>query len=228
MVAEVSSFVNSINGSDSSPAAESTARLVTRDLLGGSKELDLHLHVPSGWEKLLDINSGEVYLQKCNAPSSSSSPSERKQAGLKQKDNQIASKLQDLNYPPDVEQSSKILDDATLDLRLVSSSSNYQSVCTLDKVKFALEKVEKESRKRSVSMTLSKGSPLSSNSSSSIKDGEVNQEDNSPSAFATGCPSCLMYVLISKSDPKCPRCNSIVPSPPPIMKKPRLDLNLTI
>lgn len=234
MAAEVSSFVRLINSGESSPAAsgsgKSTAKLVTRDLLGGSKELDLDLQVPAGWEKLLDINSGKVYLQRCNALSSSSSTPERKQT-----DNPIVSKLQDLNYPPAVQQQSKNSDDATLDLKLVPSpsslpsSSNYQSVCTLDKVKFALEKVEKESRKRSVSMMLSKGSsPPSSNSSSSIKDGEINQEDNSPSAFAIGCPSCLMYVLISKTDPKCPRCKTIVPSPPPIMKKPRIDLNLTI
>ncbi|KAG9143913.1 hypothetical protein Leryth_016110 [Lithospermum erythrorhizon] len=231
MATEVSSIVRPINGSDSSSVGQSTAKLVTRDLLGGSKELDLDLQVPSGWEKLLDINSGKVYLQKCNTSSSSSSSSERKQA-----DNQIVSKLQDLNYPPAVEKTSQLLGDATLGLKLVpspssfpSSSNNYQSVCTLDKVKFALEKVEKESRKRSVSMTMSKGSPPSSNSSSSIKDGEINQEDNSPSSFATGCPSCLMYVLISKSDPKCPHCNTIVPSSPPITKKkPRIDLNLTI
>ncbi|GAA0145894.1 hypothetical protein LIER_05972 [Lithospermum erythrorhizon] len=229
MATEVSSLVRLMNGRDSSQVVvgggKSTDVLVTRDLLGGAKELDLDLHVPSGWEKLLDINSGKVYLQRCNASTSSSSTSEHKQA-----DQQIVSKLQDLNCPPAIEKSSKIMDDATLDLKLVASpsslpsSSYYQSVCTLDKVKIALEKVEKESRKR----PLFKGSPPSSNSSTSIKDGEIHHEDNLPSSFATGCPSCLMYVLISKSDPKCPRCNRIVPSPPPIMKKPRIDLNLTI
>ncbi|KAK9077655.1 hypothetical protein SSX86_005992 [Deinandra increscens subsp. villosa] len=45
-------------------------------------------------------------------------------------------------------------------------------------------------------------------------------------AYAAGCPSCLLYVLISRSNPKCPRCNMALP--PTNMKKPRIDLNITI
>ncbi|KAK7278702.1 hypothetical protein RJT34_23738 [Clitoria ternatea] len=52
---------------------------------------------------------------------------------------------------------------------------------------------------------------------------ELNQEDNinnnnlgystSPEATSmvlVGCPRCLMYVMLSENDPKCPKCKSTV------------------
>lgn len=59
MVAEVSTLIRLMNGSDGSneSSSKSTA-LITQDLLGGcldSKELDLDLQVPNGWEKRLDL-----------------------------------------------------------------------------------------------------------------------------------------------------------------------------
>ncbi|KAL0306113.1 UNVERIFIED_CONTAM: hypothetical protein Sradi_6028600 [Sesamum radiatum] len=236
MAADVSSLVRLMNGADTNESASSgkSTAPITRDLLGGcctldSKELDLDLQVPCGWEKRLDLNSGKVYLQRCNSSNSSSSTSENKQQSSK-----AAAKFQDLNFPPTSKQTLNLFDEASLDLKLVSlsspspSSSVYQSVCTLDKVKSALERAEKETvRKRSISMSKS-SSPLS-NSSSSIKDScDHDQEEKSSSAsFAAGCPSCLLYVLITKSNPKCPRCNSDVPLPV-AAKKPRIDLNISI
>ncbi|CAK9174986.1 unnamed protein product [Ilex paraguariensis] len=240
MAADVSSLVRTMNGykedqqqqamSETGGVGKSTV-LITRDLLGGcctldSKELDLDLQVPSGWEKRLDLKSGKVYLQRCNSPNTSSSSSE-----VKHQTNQTVPKLQDLNFPPSSRRPLNLFEDTSLDLKLVtlsssSSSSNYQSVCTLDKVKSALERAEKETiKKRSMSMSNS-SSPVS-NSSSSCKQTEIDNEENSSSAFAAGCPSCLLYVLISKSNPKCPRCNSTVPSPM-TLKKPRIDLNISI
>ncbi|KAI3456683.1 hypothetical protein Pfo_013346 [Paulownia fortunei] len=234
MAADVSSLVRLMNGGDtkeSASAGKSTAP-ITRDLLAGcctldSKELDLDLQVPCGWEKRLDLKSGKVYLQRCNSSNSSSSTSENKPQSSK-----AMAKFQDLNFPPVSKQTVNLFDDASLDLKLVSlpsaspSSSSYQSVCTLDKVKSALERAEKETvRKRSISM--SKSSSLRSNSSSSIKDSDLDQEEKSSASFAAGCPSCLLYVLISKSNPKCPRCNSNVPLPV-AAKKPRIDLNISI
>ncbi|KAK4355077.1 hypothetical protein RND71_024048 [Anisodus tanguticus] len=225
MTAEVSSLVRIMNES-----SESTA-LMTRDLLGGcrsfdSKELDLDLHVPSGWEKRLDLKSGKVYLQRCNSSNSSSTTLEQKQQNY-----QTVGKLQDLNFPPPSKQPLNIFDEPNLDLKLLPSSSSspssssYHSVCTLEKVKSALERAEKETmHKRSISVSMS-SSPRS-NSSSSIKDTEIDQE-NLCTSIAAGCPSCLLYVLISKNDPKCPRCHTIVPLPL-AMKKPRIDLNISI
>ncbi|XP_075488963.1 uncharacterized protein LOC142527869 [Primulina tabacum] len=236
MAAEVSCFLRLMNGgstTESGPTGKSTAP-ITIDFLGGgctleSKELDLDLQVPCGWEKRLDLKSGKVYLQRSNPSNSPSSTSE-----TKPKTSETLSKFEDLNFPPMSKQTLNLFDDSTLDLKLVSSlsgspsSSNYQNVCTLDKVKSALERAEKESiKKRSISM--SKTSSSCSNSSSSIKDsGLDHQEEKSSGSFAAGCPNCLLYVLISKSNPLCPRCNSYVPLPVAAAKKPRIDLNISI
>ncbi|KAL6538530.1 hypothetical protein OROGR_012518 [Orobanche gracilis] len=314
MAADVSSLLRVMNGGDtnheSAASGKSTAP-ITRDLLGGcctldSKELDLDLQVPCGWEKRLDLKvrllaqlprvlhptgeytpikhdgavimvirhthttttqyfyifrltfsrrgsviclaslhlisygqkmSGKVYLQRCNSSNSSSSTSENKQRNTKS-----TSKFQDLNFPPSLTSSLSsrqtliLFDEPSLDLKLVSplsvspSSSNYQSVCTLDKVKSALERAEREEtvRKRSVS-SMSKSSSPRSTSSSSVKDGDLDHDEKSTTAsIAAGCPRCLLYVLISSGDPKCPRCNSNVPLPGVVVKKPRIDLNISI
>lgn len=245
MAADVGYLVRMMNGYNEQQqqhgSKSKSTPLITRDLLGGgggggstsssatnndSQELDLDLQVPSGFEKRLDLKSGKVYLQRCNSPNTAASSSEHKH-----QTNQTVTTLQDLNFTPSTKKPLNLFDDTSLDLKLVQSSppqssSNYQSVCTLDKVKSALERAEKETiRKRSISMSQS-SSP--SNSSSSVKDTEnMDSEDKSSASFAAGCPSCLLYVLISKNNPRCPRCNMIVPSPMPL-KKPRIDLNISI
>lgn len=54
---------------------------------------------------------------------------------------------------------------------------------------------------------------------SSCVSSELNQDDsslrysNSPEATSmvlVGCPRCLMYVMLSEEDPKCPKCKSTV------------------
>lgn len=178
-----------------------------------------------------------MYLQRCSGTNSYSDHNKHHQT------NPTVPKLQDLNFP--ASQSSKmplnLFDDTSLELKLVSHSSsspstspNYQSVCTLDKVKSALERAEREpaAKRRSPSTTTlwkSSSSPSYSSSSSSMKEvqeEEYHDEKVFSSPFAAGCPGCLSYVLIMKNNPKCPRCNSVIPLP--LMKKPRIDLNMTI
>lgn len=214
---------------------EKSSALITRDLLGGgssveSQELDLDLQVPTGWEKRLDLQSGKVYIQRCNTMDTPSPVPENK--------NNVKPKFQDLNFPSSgTKVPLNLFDETSLDLKLVSSAvppSNYQSVCTLDKVKSALERAEKEPIKKRtppffLKPSFSATSPSHSSSSSSIR--ETTQEEESEekmvsSPMAAGCPGCLSYVLIMKNNPKCPRCNSIVPMPS--MKKPRIDLNISI
>ncbi|KAK1430883.1 hypothetical protein QVD17_13975 [Tagetes erecta] len=161
--------------------------LITRDLLGNhhsSKQSNLH-----------DLKLENDYLQRCRSTNANRGA------------DQSVSKLQDLNQPP-----LNILDDTNLDLKLVSLSASSPPY-TLGKVKFALERAEKEhTKKRSISM------------SKSLKETNVDDE-----TYAAGCPSCLLYVLISRRNPKCPRCNMIVPCMSPTsMKKPRIDLNINI
>ncbi|VFQ58744.1 unnamed protein product [Cuscuta campestris] len=245
MAADVSSLVRMMSGrdlNDSPGAAKSAAAPITRDLLGGccsldSKELDLDLQVPSGWEKRLDLKSGKVYLQRCNSSNTWPARSESKQRSGNQT---AAVNLQDLNFPPASKPQPNPFDETSLDLKLVTSSppppaANLYSVCTLEKVKSALERAEKEefSRKRSISLSNSSSSPTRS---SSNRDHEIDQEihnnnyssSSDSSSYAAGCPTCLLYVLISRSSPRCPRCNTIVPSPVLDHKKPRIDLNISI
>ncbi|KAF5459671.1 hypothetical protein F2P56_019598 [Juglans regia] len=249
MAAEVSALVCVLNGynredlhrlvgKDSSDE-ESTA-LITCDLLGGSsssstttsssmlpesQELDLDLQVPNGWEKHLDLKSGKVYLQRCNSPSSPSISEHKPQT------NATVPKLQDLNFPPSPSKITlNLFEQTCLDLKLVlssSSSNTYQSVCTLDKVKLALKRAEESTKKRA-SLCKSSLSPSYSSSSSSVRETQEEDHDNQllSSPTVTGCPGCLCYVLITKNNPNCPRCRSVVPLP--VIKKPRIDLNISI
>ncbi|GMH10669.1 hypothetical protein Nepgr_012510 [Nepenthes gracilis] len=215
--------------------AKSSA-LITRDFLGGgagieSKELDLDLHVPSGWEKRLDLKSGKVYIQRCSPSTSSDQKSHT---------NQASPRLQDLNFPPQSKPTLNLFEETSLDLKLMSpsSSNNYQSVCTLDKVKSALDRAERESsKKRSTPSILSASSP-SNSSSMSVKEMDDDDvklpcklsslpSDENGLMVAVACPLCLLYVLILKNNPKCPKCNSTIQLPV-IAKKPRIDLNISI
>ncbi|XP_020587541.1 uncharacterized protein LOC110029543 [Phalaenopsis equestris] len=192
--------------------------LLTRDLLGGgavavgpSTELDLDLQVPSGWERRLDLKSGKTYLHKINS-------------------DLLSRKLHDLNLPPPSSSPTSLPEDsALLDLRLAGGaiSGEYQSVCTLEKVKSALERAHR--RQVEGESACPSGSPSSSTTSLSAKRLGLAEEDDGGSDFTGGmmaaaCPSCLLYVLISKANPRCPRCDSHVPVPF-LPKKPRFDLN---
>ncbi|KAF5728193.1 hypothetical protein HS088_TW21G00338 [Tripterygium wilfordii] len=258
MAEDIGSLVRVMNGYKDDRSVRNEGRdgrstaLITRDLLGcgllknESQELDLDLQVPNGWEKRLDLKSGKMFLQRCNSAkstSSSSSSDYKKHHHHHHHTNQTVSKLQDLNFPPSPSKLPlNLFDDGSLELKLLSSSptksssssrnSFYQSVCTLDKVKSALERAEKvEPNKKRSSLFKSSASPSYSSSSSSIR--ETLEEDvhdeklvSSSSPIAAGCHGCLSYVLIMKSNPKCPRCNSVVPMPS--LKKPKIDLNISI
>ncbi|XP_042520749.1 protein GL2-INTERACTING REPRESSOR 1-like isoform X2 [Macadamia integrifolia] len=65
-----------------------------------------------------------------------------------------------------------------------------------------------DSPNRSVSM-----SPTSSCVSSELSPDETLRYSDSPEATSmllVGCPRCLMYVMLSEKDPKCPKCKSTV------------------
>ncbi|KAF9678627.1 hypothetical protein SADUNF_Sadunf07G0054200 [Salix dunnii] len=84
--------------------------------------------------------TGKVFLQRSN---SSDSPSD-----CRHQTNQTASKLQDLNSPPSP--TLNLFDEVSL---ITIVKQLYRSVCTLDRVKSALERAEREQgRKRSASL----------------------------------------------------------------------------
>ncbi|CAI0422491.1 unnamed protein product, partial [Linum tenue] len=132
--------------------------LITRDLLGGGggstssavggsddnefQELDLDVQVPAGWEKRLDLKTGKMYLHRSKASSASSSSSDHHRHKL----SQTFPKLQDLNFLPSPSRITlNLFDESSLELKLTAAvAANYQSVCTLDKVKSALERAERD------------------------------------------------------------------------------------
>ncbi|GMY25327.1 protein GL2-INTERACTING REPRESSOR 1-like [Fagus crenata] len=70
-------------------------------------------------------------------------------------------------------------------------------------------RVESPSRSATVSPT----SPPSSCVSSELNQDDSLRYSNSPEATSmvlVGCPRCLMYVMLSEDDPKCPKCKSTV------------------
>lgn len=128
-------------------------------------------------------------------------------------------------------------------LAMAAASSHYQtsqSVCTIDKVKLALDRLGCRSP-RSACGRQSEGSSTSHSSlmtSSSVKRRRGEEEESvTDSAAGSGsgagmvasaCSRCLIYVLISRGNPRCPRCDSHVPAPAlRKTKQPRtVDLNV--
>ncbi|XP_068664198.1 protein GL2-INTERACTING REPRESSOR 2 isoform X2 [Aristolochia californica] len=55
-----------------------------------------------------------------------------------------------------------------------------------------------------------KGSSSSSSSPSSCVSLETENSPEAGSMVLAGCPRCLMYVMLSQKDPKCPKCKSSV------------------
>ncbi|RRT37056.1 hypothetical protein B296_00036195 [Ensete ventricosum] len=211
MAAEVSSLATTLGAYKEE--AEGESELVTRDLLGGGGggDVDLELHVPAGWPSRIDLAAGKA-------------------ASLEQRDpNPAPRRLHDLNLsPPSV---------VSLGLKLASASAVYQNVCTLEKVKSALQRESRlvattgpASSPHSSSTTTTTSSSSSSSSASTKRRAPASPDEDgaagSTMAVAT-CPVCLLYVLVSKADPRCPRCAAHVPVND-LKKKPRIDLNSSL
>ncbi|XP_062215027.1 uncharacterized protein LOC133915753 [Phragmites australis] len=195
------------------------ADLVTRDFLGGCAAADDARDAPARHDAL----PGKLSLQKHACP-----PTPR-----------------DLNLFPVAATKPCPATTAALAASTAASSgatTTYHSVCTIEKVKTALERFERGKQHHQQHSGAGAGggagagaSPSSSSvTTSSVKrrggDGAVEQGDgcDSPSGggmVAAACPRCFLYVLISRSDPRCPRCESHVPAPA-MNKKPRIDLNV--
>ncbi|KAJ6776568.1 hypothetical protein OIU74_000703 [Salix koriyanagi] len=173
---------------------------ITKDLLGGFSK-----------------STGEVCSLRCNCVSSPS-PSLNNTKHHKQRTTQ-ESEVQDSKFPP-----LKFLKESCLELKLVPSS-HYESVCTLDKVKSALQRPEEKTmtKKRSPPPPPPPPTPPTSD----IKEEEISTRFSSTGVFAAACPGCLQYVITLKTNPKCPSCNFTVPSPL-VTKKPRIDLNASL
>ncbi|XP_074578964.1 uncharacterized protein LOC141835407 [Curcuma longa] len=186
---------------------EGKRELVTRDLFGGgggggeasqgSPEVNLELTVPDGWERRLDLVSGKTYLQKREPH-----PALRHQPNL------------NLALPPP--------SSAALFAKVHAGvpPSRYQSVCTLEKVRSALQHAGH----------CPDGSPIMNPSPSAGLDSPAKRRlpgDREPetSPAITGCPTCLLDVLVSPAAPRCPRCARDLPVDVEPNKKRKFDLN---
>ncbi|PKA66000.1 hypothetical protein AXF42_Ash010409 [Apostasia shenzhenica] len=197
--------------------------LFTRDFLGGggcaSEELDLDHQIPKGWERSLDITTGKTYFQRLdfNLPSREGCCSASSEA-----------------LPEDSE---------LLDLKLAgggTTSGNYPAVCTLQSVKSALRRagrVPGNDLLFDAESSAATASPSSSTTTSSMKrraaaaaaaaaatEDDDGSSDTAGGMMAGACSRCLLYVIISKTSPLCPRCDSQVPVPF-IPKRTKFDLN---
>lgn len=306
-------------------------------------DLDVQMPLPSGWEKRLDMKSGEVYFHNCNAPAKDAKNSkehpvhdlnfppplslpytafnDKKRAGAEAEANKSTSPepcesqwltkimadrnaeaeaeakakaktavrgLEELNFMGGGSPNSETKGEAKmksgdmeegqckLDLKLSDAARPHvdgsdwewqwqsQSVCTLDKVKMALKRAEKEGGNKLKGVTTSSERPIEiahimpSNSSSGDSRKRSRSMDRSPSSSsgsslclsmhnqtqtqpqpqtqprlrpsinlhcndwekenkaasnslqAAGCPRCLLYVLLPKTNPKCPRCGFLI------------------
>ncbi|XWS66607.1 hypothetical protein CRYUN_Cryun05aG0214500 [Craigia yunnanensis] len=73
-------------------------------------------------------------------------------------------------------------------------------------------RVQSPSRSATVSPTSPPSSCVSSEMNQDVDTSTV-RYSSSPEAtsmFLVGCPRCLMYVMLSEDDPKCPKCKSTV------------------
>ncbi|URD78497.1 hypothetical protein MUK42_19091 [Musa troglodytarum] len=174
--------------------------LVTRDLLGG--EVGLELRVPMGWERRFDLLHGRTYLEKRDP-------------------DPVPSCLHNLNIALPPPSTAALL--PQLDAAAAAAPSAYQSVCTLEKVKSALERATRRSDGSPSPRSSSTTTTSSSSSFSVIK--RRAPRGRAAAMTVAGCPVCLLYVLVSSVDPRCPRCAVHVPVIGEPKKRPKLDLN---
>ncbi|PIA59256.1 hypothetical protein AQUCO_00400265v1 [Aquilegia coerulea] len=130
-------------------------------------ELDEPSPLPFGWQKCLNLKTGEIYYTK---------EKRRKKATIMSRNGK----------------------NPRLDLKLNLSPPR------------ANQQVVESPNRSAVS---SPTSPPSSCVSSELNNDETLRYSNSPEATSmvlVGCPRCLMYVMLSEEDPKCPKCKSTV------------------
>ncbi|KAF5193397.1 E3 ubiquitin-protein ligase [Thalictrum thalictroides] len=131
-------------------------------------ELDEPSPLPFGWQKCLNLKTGEIYYTKEKRRKATNMSRNGKNPRLDLK----------LNLSPPRAGNQQV----------IQSSPNRSS-------------------------TSSPISPPSSCVSSELNNEETLRYSNSPEATSmvlVGCPRCLMYVMLSEEDPKCPKCKSTV------------------
>ncbi|OVA06452.1 hypothetical protein BVC80_479g34 [Macleaya cordata] len=142
------------------------------DLYSLPVELEEPYPLPLGWQRFLDLKTGEIYYKK---------------------------EGQEKGYSGERRRMSRHGKSPKLDLKLNLSPPRVNNN----------PRVESPNRSGNSSPT----SPPSSCVSSENSTDETLRYSSSPEATSmvlVGCPRCLMYVMLSEEDPKCPKCKSTV------------------
>lgn len=190
--------------------SSASASLETLDLLGGSSsncykslephELDLEAPLPVGWEKCLDLKTGQIYyLNRSNGRSSSSDPTGHPLASPRYA-------VPAINFRPSVRpdetpSSAKsaifALSDATFSRLGLHLTVDLNSPPQQDPVPIT---VSPESDKRPSGLDGLVG-PAASKVEKAIA-------LDTSEMITVGCAKCLMFVMLSRTDPRCPNCGS--------------------
>lgn len=133
--------------------------------------------------------------------------------------------------------------DLELRLSLPSTTTGCQSVCTLDKVRFSLERLKKNSQLKAPSSSISSPTSTSTTTTTSTKHEMMMKKkrtryftDSSSSEDETVvvhtvisgdeslfcCSLCSSYVFVTEPNSRCPRCESSMPFPMP--KKSKIEI----
>lgn len=236
--------------------------------------------LPSGWERCLDLKSGEVFIKKCDANTNGAGVFP---AQFRHHFTQCSDWKQACARPSRASESIVQIDEQRLDWslkwmqgkpamptqNLMSNNRSFMKTdvrlyreeerpSSLDGQPLCLDldlRLTSDNRSRLASeasdIAISRSSkPISSTQGSRDVSSQIKvqpwkwqqlahgnerpasiQEMVSESTMATAvCSKCLMYVLLKKNNPTCPRCfNPIILDcgiqPPPVKKRPRLELS---
>ncbi|KAF9591437.1 hypothetical protein IFM89_004135 [Coptis chinensis] len=162
-----SSFTFDLNISHPHQPVPITLNLFHSQITSSTVELDEPSPLPFGWQKCLNLKTGEIYYTK-----------------------EKRLRINDATM-------SRNGKNPRLDLKLNLSPPRTNP------------QIESPNR----SATSSPTSPPSSCVSTELNNDETLGYSNSPEATSmvlVGCPRCLMYVMLSEEDPKCPKCKSTV------------------
>ncbi|XP_042436032.1 uncharacterized protein LOC122021916 [Zingiber officinale] len=230
MVAEVSSLARMVDGYKEE--GEGKSELVTLDLLGGccgdggaatAAEVNLEFQIrTAGGEMRLAPSSAKLCHQQTKKPS----PASPHLHDLSLSPPWLSAASVGRKHPP------------------AATSVAYNSVCTLEKVKSALERESRLAADARVPVAHlgSASSPSSSRSSLSSaptttittnsssakrRPNEPDELNGEPAMAVVACPECLLYVLVCKVEPRCPRCAAHVPVNDANKKPRRIDLNFS-
>ncbi|XP_074586015.1 uncharacterized protein LOC141841724 [Curcuma longa] len=229
MVAEVSSLSRMVD--TYKEEGEGKTELVTLDLLGGCGDSDAATAVAAAEVNLeLQIRASDDMRLAASSAMLSRQPT---------KPSPASPHLHDLNLSPPWLSASFL----SRKPPLAAAAAAYHSVCTLEKVKSALARESRlaadgrapvvlpgsaspPSPSRSSSSSAPATTITTSSSSAKRRLNEPDETDGEQAMAVAACPECLLYVLICKVEPRCPRCAAHVPVNG-TNKKPRIDLNFS-